>query len=324
MIILQFMETNKMSKIIKILAVEDDDVDYITMTRAIQKCSFEANIERVSRIEDAEDKISKNKYDCILLDFRLPDGTGLDFLITLNQAHKTKETAIIMLTAETDISIAIKAMKNGAKDYIPKAQICSETLEISITKALDSIELEQQVIKYQSQIEQLAFHDTLTKLPNRYVFDDRLQQLILLSQRTNQTFMVGILDLNKFKAINDELGHHAGDKVLQTIASRLSKIIRQSDTIARYGGDEFVLLLPETNKISNFEEFSQRMIDVTSKPMPDVGKDISIGISIGLSQFPIHGTTSDELLKAADKALYQVKNNEIDKWWNISNAEKKE
>jgi len=303
---------------IQILAVEDDQVDYMKLERALRKCDFNVSLERADTVAKAKDCLEKSTFQCIFLDYRLPDGTGLEFLSSHEYLAKKKNIVVIMLTGEDDISIAVEAMKQGAQDYIPKNSICSEILEIVINKAIETLALEQQITQYQAQIEELAFFDTLTGLPNRYVFEDRLQQLIRMAKRNSHNFMVGILDLDNFKTINDNLGHLAGDAVLKSVASRLASIIRDGDTIARFGGDEFVLLLPENDVPIDVEIFSKRILEAVEEPIHIADKELHISISIGLSSFPIHGRESDILIKRADEALYQVKKTETGPHWKIA------
>ncbi|MBT6032197.1 MAG: GGDEF domain-containing protein [Kordiimonadaceae bacterium] len=166
-------------------------------------------------------------------------------------------------------------------------------------------------IAYQKKIEELAYSDSLTGLPNRNVFEDRLNQLIKTSKRNGQKFMVALLDLDKFKPINDNLGHMAGDLVLQEVSTRLACVIRGADTVARIGGDEFVLLLGDQKAINNVEGFSKRIISAIKEPIDALGEEVNVGISLGLSIYPDHGNEADELIKKADEAMYYAKTNKV-------------
>jgi diguanylate cyclase (GGDEF)-like protein len=296
---------------IQVLSVEDDDVDYMTLDRALNNCGLDVSLDRAATLKEARAALRKANYTCLLLDYRLPDGSGLDVLKSECLSGHTRDMAIIMLTGEEDVSIAVEAMKCGADDYLPKKLVGPETLEIAIVKALESHALAKQVRDAQKKNEELAFFDSLTGLPNRHVFEDRLNQVVNIAKREKQAFFVGLLDLNGFKPINDVLGHQAGDIVLKTVASRLAGVIRESDTVARFGGDEFALLLPKAEPSYGVEIFSKRILDAIAEPISVGSETVVIGLSIGLSEFPRHGEDGELLMKRADGAMYHAKRNNL-------------
>ncbi|MBU2478093.1 MAG: EAL domain-containing protein, partial [Gammaproteobacteria bacterium] len=152
-----------------------------------------------------------------------------------------------------------------------------------------------------------ALHDALTGLPNRALIKDRLQQLILSSERDRKTgFCLLMIDLDRFKEINDTLGHQAGDNVLCEISDRLNKVLRKSDTIARLGGDEFAILLPEAS-VQQAQEIAQLIADTIEKPHYYKDRELPVGASIGIAVYPEHGRDTDTLFKHADIAMYVAK-----------------
>jgi diguanylate cyclase (GGDEF)-like protein len=154
-----------------------------------------------------------------------------------------------------------------------------------------------------------ARHDPLTALPNRMLFKDRLAQEIARAARERRTLALLFLDLDRFKNVNDSIGHTAGDKLLQQAALRLRECTRDSDTLARFGGDEFVLLLPGIVQASDAGKVAQHLIDVLREPFQIGDHEHYIGASIGISVFPGDGRTDEELLSNADKAMYRAKAN---------------
>ncbi len=152
-----------------------------------------------------------------------------------------------------------------------------------------------------------ATHDALTQLPNRYLFQDRLNRAIAHARRTNQSFAVLFVDLDHFKKINDGLGHTAGDALLRTAATRLLGCGRQEDTIARLGGDEFVLVLENLRTIERAAMLARRILDVLAPPFQIEGHECFITASIGISVYPKDGEDAETLLKNADTAMYQAK-----------------
>jgi diguanylate cyclase (GGDEF)-like protein len=156
-------------------------------------------------------------------------------------------------------------------------------------------------------IQHQALHDDLTDLPNRTLLNDRIEQAVLAAERSNSSLAIMVLDLDRFKEINDTLGHHAGDVLLQEVALRLRETVRASDTVARIGGDEFGVLSPETTDVIAATSLAERMRRAIEAPLRLDGMSLDVESSIGIALYPIHGTTVDELLKHADFAMYEAK-----------------
>jgi diguanylate cyclase (GGDEF)-like protein len=160
----------------------------------------------------------------------------------------------------------------------------------------------------EEQIKQLAFYDYLTQLPNRRLLNERLQYGIDLAQREGNQLAVLALDLDRFKAINDNLGHKAGDELLQKVAERIVTQLRKVDTAARLGGDEFVVLLSEISHHDDVKRVALAIIAELSQPFLLRETDsVNIGTSIGISFYPEHGDNPEILLDRADIALYKAK-----------------
>ena len=153
----------------------------------------------------------------------------------------------------------------------------------------------------------LADHDALTGLPNRRLLEDRLTQALALSQRNRQQTAVMFVDLDRFKAINDSLGHAAGDQVLQEVAQRLVKQLRVGDTICRIGGDEFVVVLPEAKRSTDAAHVAGKIIETLSQPVRAADRDLTVTPSIGIAVFPDDGRDAETLIRNADAAMYHAK-----------------
>jgi diguanylate cyclase (GGDEF)-like protein/PAS domain S-box-containing protein len=161
--------------------------------------------------------------------------------------------------------------------------------------------------KYQQKIEQIAYHDILTGLPNRLLIADRLTQALAQAKRTQQQLAVCYIDLDGFKPINDKFGHLAGDKVLIEIARRMLTAVRAHDTVGRLGGDEFVLLLTNLEKTDEYQTILERFIQTVNQPISLGKSSVSVGASIGVTVFPRDNNDSDILLRHADQAMYHAK-----------------
>lgn len=158
-----------------------------------------------------------------------------------------------------------------------------------------------------SRMEYLAHHDSLTGLPNRLLFNERLSAAIALAHRHNNTLGVLYIDLDGFKQINDTMGHGHGDHLLQQVAVRLTQCIRESDAVARIGGDEFVVLLNELSSQRSAQEVATKILHLLDSPFYLPGHKAHISASIGIALFPDHGTDNTSLLEKADAAMYQAK-----------------
>lgn len=161
------------------------------------------------------------------------------------------------------------------------------------------------------KLETLAFTDTLTSLPNRELFYDRLNQLVLLCQREKMAFSLFVMDLDRFKYINDTLGHHVGDQLLAQAGERIRGAVREADTIARLGGDEFAALLPKIIDVQGAKIVAERINTAMSEPFMIEGHSLHASVSIGMVMYPYHGETQNELIQRADVAMYYAKHNQL-------------
>lgn len=185
----------------------------------------------------------------------------------------------------------------------------------------------------ENQLFQLAHFDQVTRLPNRVLFLDRFQQILKNAQRDQQVITLMYLDLDRFKEVNDTLGHDMGDVLLKEAANRLNKCVRTEDIVARMGGDEFTVILNNVNKQVNTERIAQSILDKFTEPFHLDGEVVYISVSIGISVYPTDGTEVEVLLKNADQAMYVAKQNGRNRYhyftsvmqnhalnrWNLSN-----
>lgn len=158
-----------------------------------------------------------------------------------------------------------------------------------------------------SRMAHLAQHDSLTDLPNRVLLDERLERAIGLARRHRQHVALLFIDLDAFKAINDRLGHAAGDTLLQSVARRLKGCVRDTDTVCRLGGDEFVILLTELHDINDARRVTEAIFEALLPPHPIGEEAVHITVSLGISVYPDNGTTPEELIHCADTAMYRIK-----------------
>ena len=162
--------------------------------------------------------------------------------------------------------------------------------------------------KAEEQIKHLATHDLLTDLPSLRLAKDRLSLALNMARRYKKAVALMFVDLDGFKAVNDTLGHDAGDYVLKQVAQRLLSCVRETDTVARFGGDEFLIIATEINAPENAAQIAEKVIQLVSQPVIFNGQQAVVGASIGIALFPDHGEDMDQLIKQADEAMYRVKN----------------
>ena len=158
-----------------------------------------------------------------------------------------------------------------------------------------------------ANMQQLAFHDPLTGLPNRRLFLNLLDQAINYATKNQQSFALMFIDLDRFKSVNDTLGHACGDKLLVAVAERLGQSVRRSDVVSRLSGDEFAILITCMDQVDQLEAFAHKLIAAINQPFMIEAQSIEVRISVGISLFPADGVSAEDLLGQADGAMYQAK-----------------
>ncbi len=156
-------------------------------------------------------------------------------------------------------------------------------------------------------MKRLAFYDLVSGLPNRVLFNDRLATALRNARRYKKQLAVMMLDLDRFKNVNDTYGHTLGDRLLSSVGSRISRMLRESDTVSRIGGDEFMVLLPDVRGEPDVTTVAQKIVDAFQEPFLIEGREIRITTSVGACTYPQHGDTADALTRNADNAMYRAK-----------------
>ena len=219
----------------------------------------------------------------------LKSGSEVIGIIGINFSEKNKEIGTDEISLLTGFAQLASIALDNARLYNAAQQELSERKRI------------EEILRY------LAYHDPLTDLPNRSLFNDRLSIALSQAQRNISKLAVLFLDLDYFKQVNDTLGHDMGDQFLKSIANRLSSLLRKGDTIARIGGDEFTILLPDINKTEDAGKIAQKIIDTMKEPWHLGNHEFHITTSIGIALYPVDGEDIESLLKNADAAMYQAK-----------------
>jgi len=214
------------------------------------------------------------------------------------------------------LSAPLRRLQNDVRKiasgrYDRRLTVNSKIVEIvNLSRDLES--MRQQLVKHNRELEYQSLHDSLTNLPNRVLLQDRLEQGLIHAQRHQLQLALLIIDLNGFKTVNDTLGHHSGDMLLQQIAMRMQAKLRESDTVARLGGDEFAILLPAVAGVESVARSTRKLMEAIDQPIVLDDKAFRIGMSIGIAMYPLHGTDAATLMRHADIAMYVAKRNHLD------------
>ena len=291
----------------KLLLIDDDEVDRKNVRRALAKTDLSAEVSEAVDSQSALAMFDSNKFHCVLLDYRLPGSDGLAVAREMLSRNSDPEVPIIMLTGEGSESVAVEAMKVGVQDYLPKATIDSELLGRTIKSAIDKVTLQAKIVEMNKTMQQMAFKDSLTGLGNRNLFNDRIEALIATCRRNKEPFSLMLMDLNKFKEINDNYGHEAGDFTLREVGRRLKELGRDADGFFRLGGDEFAALISTGVSHDGAEIMANKIIEALRIPVDYDSHSLEIGISIGIVFFPNHSDDHDTLMRLADAAMYEAK-----------------
>ncbi len=267
-------------------------------------------------------------YTMAFVDMRMPP--GWDGLKTIEHLWATDpDVQVVICSAHTDYDWTEVVDRLGHSDKLLVLRKPAEPIEVlqcatALSRKWENDRLvRDQMLRLEEvittrtrgleaanqQLRHLATHDALTGLPNRVLLDDRLQQAIAHADRDMRAFAVLVCDLDRFKLINDSLGHRAGDELLQEVARRLATVVRTADTVARFGGDEFVLIGTSIADADDAAGLASRVMDVLQSPVRIAAIDIHTSPSIGIAMYPDDGTTTQALLARADAAMYSAKQN---------------
>jgi len=299
------------------LLVVDDQQAQLQSLQQLLHISGYTNVMLASDGDEAIRKLRNNTSQLILLDLQMPGTNGLNVLEFHQQAGLDAE--IIIISGETSFAWVKEAMRLGAHDFIRKPYKTEELLT-AIVKALDQFQEKQKLKQVQQNNNHMAYHDPLTNLPNRQLFNDRVHQVLVHAQRNKRKFALLFMDMDCFKAVNDRLGHLIGDRVLQQVATTILGCLRAEDTLSRYGGDEFALLLPDVTDQKSVTTVAEKILGELRKSFHINDHELQLSLSIGIAIYPSAGTDLDILLQNADIAMYHVKEHHKDNYCFYSDA----
>ena len=286
---------------VKVLLVEADagsDGAPMMEETASHLSDGEIQLERAGQLSSALARLSQGGIDLVLLDLNLPDSQGA---VTFERTYAfSPDVPIVVLTGLDDEEVGLNTVRGGAQDYLIRGEVSTDLLRRSIRYAVERHRLS-------SALRSLSLIDDLTGLYNRRGFADLGEQHLKLARRSAREVLLVFLDVDRLKTINDTLGHHVGDRALNRIADILRDTFRQSDIIARMGGDEFAVMaleISEENQVELIQRLRERVREINEKKRVSY----NLSISLGTARYDGEGRARlDDLLGEADRMMYEEK-----------------
>ena len=242
-----------------------------------------------------------------ILDWVMPGLTGIEVCRKVRETRREPYTYILLLTSKNTTEETVEGMESGADDYIVKP-FHEHELQVRLRAGKRIIDLQMDLLNAREELRERAEKDLLTLLPNRSAIQTILDQELARCQRDNRSVGVVVLDLDHFKSINDTYGHFAGDAVLRETAQRFRANMRPYDRIGRYGGEEFLVVLPNSDLEQAAHQADRMRLILCQKPMYVDGKELTVTASFGVTASDGVERTPDEYVRVADEALYLSKN----------------
>lgn len=283
----------------KVLLIEDNKGD-IRLLEDMLNIAHPRRYEIMvaSTLNEGLTLLTANTFDVVLTDLNLPDTDGLS-TVTQIQAHD-QTIPVIVLSGQDSETLALEVVHMGAQDYLLKGQGDGHLISRAIDYAIERKRNEQ-------GLSYLANYDSLTGLANRLLFRERLDRALIRADRNKTLVALLVIDLDRFKNINDTLGHDAGDDLLIKVAGRLEECTREGDTIARLGGDEFTIIMEDVKNFEDAVTIAEKVLSFMKTPFNLSAQELYVSPSIGISMYPIDDLKAGNLLKNADSAMYRAK-----------------
>ena len=281
-----------------VLIINDDEADRRLIRRRLAEPTLRVRVSEATGLREGVNIVQHDSVDVVLLDLTLPETSGLTTLRKFQRS--VPDVPVVILAGTTDEELALTAIEGGAQDFIMKNDLGNPWLLRYLRNAMQRHDL-QECLKNQSLL------DSLTGLPNRALLERSLDALFQGGAGSESAFTVVFIDLDEFKLINDCYGHGEGDRVLTEFARRLKGCVRSSDMVARFGGDEFVVLLKDVKSEQDVKRFVDRLTQALDQPVTVDGNDLFLATSIGYVSHSARYTDCKHMLRDADTAMYEAK-----------------
>ena len=292
-------DSEKEHEVRDVLLVEDNLIDAQLIRRLLRRVT--AAYYRITHVRTLNDAVlcaEELTPDVILADLNLPDSRGTQTVASLQTSYP--DIPLVIVSSWEDEAISLRSVKAGAQDYLVKGHIDGANLHRVIRYAVERKRTELELVR-------LAHYDQLTSLPNRTLLRERVEHALSRAVRAGTGVATLVLDMDRFKEINDMLGHDVGDRLLVEVAQRIRAAVRDQDTVARLGGDEFAVVLEGVSEAKEVLPVIERIVDSLADLSTLSGHDVTSSTSVGVAMYPDNGGNLSELLRAADLAMYQAK-----------------
>jgi diguanylate cyclase (GGDEF)-like protein len=288
---------------LKVLIVEDSENDTLLIIRELRKGGYDPDYRRVEAVGDLSVQLESEHWDLVITDHNLPGLTSVEALRVVKGS--AQDIPVIIVSGAIGEEFAAEAMRAGAHDYVMKDNL--SRLVPAIERELRDARIRQEKNQAERALSHLTQHDSLTNLTNRTALVNLLTGALSAAQLRKTSLALLYIDLDRFKVINDTYGFEIGDKVLQEVARRLRHCARYDDTLARYGSDEFILIIENISGPEEAVVLAGMVINQLSQPYVVEEQDIHIRASIGVALSDDSGYQAEELIHNADAAMYQAK-----------------
>ena len=286
-----------------VLIIDDSEDDALLIGRQLRQWGYELDCARADSVASLTAALERRHWDLVLSDYTMPGFSGTRALALVRE--RDPDIPYIFVSGTIGEEAAVEAMRSGAQDYVMKGDF-SRLLPV-IERELREALTRRERRRAEERLAYLAHHDALTGLPNRVLFVDRLEQALHDAHRRGRIVGVAFVDLDRFKIVNDSLGHAAGDDVLKQVGVRLSALVRAGDTVARLSGDEFTLVLADMASAEDAARLGQKILDGFGAPFLLAGREFYFTTSVGIALYPADGADAEALLRNADMAMYRAK-----------------
>jgi diguanylate cyclase (GGDEF)-like protein len=287
----------------KVLIVDDKEANIVLLERMLRNAGY-SSIATTMDPGGVCGLHRRNGYDLIILDLEMPGMNGFQVMESLMEIESDRYLPVLVVSAHP--AHKLRALQAGAKDFICKPFEMAEVLA-RVHNMLEVRLLHALALSHGKMLESLARNDPLTGLANRRLLAERMTMALAHARRKKTALAVVYIDLDGFKQVNDALGHEAGDALLKMVAGRLAVMVRKEDTLARMGGDEFLILLTDINNAASAVTVALKAIEMVSRPYDIEGHTVTITTSAGVGIYPANGEDANTLIKSADLAMYEAK-----------------